>query len=243
MRNDGRSMTQVRPLRFTPNYSKHADGSVLIEVGDTKVLCTATVEDSVPHWMRQQRHSRGWLTAEYSMLPRATNTRVKRERQHPSGRSQEIQRLIGRSLRGILDFSKLPERTIILDCDVLQADGGTRTASITGAYVALKIAIDKLLREGNLKQNPLIDGIAAVSIGIRNESILVDLNYEEDSSADIDLNLVMTHSGKILEIQGTGERTSFTPKQLMEMVEAGQEALHGSFELQQLAADGQMVEA
>ena len=242
MRKDSRSSLQARPMKITPHYIKHPDGSVLIEAGETRVLCSVCVEDGVPNWMRSMRSSRGWLTAEYSMLPSSTHTRGKRERTHISGRSQEIQRLIGRSLRGIMDLNRCPDLTFVVDCDVLQADGGTRTTAITGACVALKLAIDKLLRQGRLKQNPMIESVSAVSIGFKNDEMLVDLNYEEDFEADLDLNLVLTSSDRILEIQGTGERASFDKEQVMRAIECAQDALKASFELQQIAADGQIAE-
>ena len=193
--------------------------------------------------MGNAEQSKGWLTADYSMLPGSTHSRSRRERSHVGGRTQEIQRLIGRSLRGIMDFKKCPDMTFMIDCDVLQADGGTRTASITGAYVALKMAVDSLLREGRLKQNPLKDGIAAVSVGIKEEQILVDLDYEEDSTADVDMNVVMTHSGKLLELQGTAEKAAFSKNEVLAIIDAAEESLKSTFELQQLAADGQKVEA
>ncbi|MFK7823905.1 MAG: ribonuclease PH [Oligoflexales bacterium] len=243
MRNDGRSASQLRPLRITPNFTKNPNGSVLIETGETRVLCTVNVEDSVPNWMRNSKPPKGWLTSEYSMLPSSTHSRTKRERGHIGGRTQEIQRLIGRSLRGIMDFSKCPDMTFMVDCDVLQADGGTRTAAITGAYVALKIAVDKLLRSGKLKKNPLIDGVGAVSVGLIKDEVYVDLDYKEDSNADTDMNVVMTHSGKFLEVQGTAEKASFDKEQVCQILDSAQEALKSSFELQNLAADGQTVES
>jgi ribonuclease PH len=242
MRKDGRSSLQLRPLKITPHFSKHAEGSVLIEAGDTRVLCTVCIEDGVPGWMRSSRSSRGWLTAEYSMLPSATHTRNRRERGHTSGRSQEIQRLIGRSLRGILDLKRCPDLTFVVDCDVIQADGGTRTAAITGSCVALKLAIDKLLRQGRLKQNPMIESVAAISIGFKNDEMLVDIDYEEDFDADLDMNIVLTSSEKILELQGTGERASFDREQVVRAIDCAQEVLKAAFELQQIAGDGQVAE-
>ncbi|NRA43702.1 MAG: ribonuclease PH [Oligoflexales bacterium] len=243
MRHDGRATSQLRPIRITPNFTKNPNGSVLIETGETRVLCTVNVEDSVPNWMRNVRPPQGWLTAEYSMLPSATHSRTKRERNHIGGRTQEIQRLIGRSLRGVMDFNKCPDMTFMVDCDVLQADGGTRTAAITGAYVALKIAVDKLIRSGKLKKNPLIDGVGAVSVGLIKDEVYVDLDYKEDSNADTDMNVVMTHSGKFLEVQGTAEKASFSKEQVTEILSSAEEALKSSFELQNLAADGQTVES
>jgi ribonuclease PH len=242
MRNDGRATTQMRNIRITPNFTKHAKGSVLVEYGDTKVICSVFVDDQVPHFLRGAQPPQGWLTAEYGMLPSATNTRTKRERPAPSGRTQEIQRLIGRSLRGVIDLKKCPEITLNIDCDVIQADGGTRTASITGAYVALKIAVDRLLAERKVKANPLFDAVAAVSIGIRDGEFLLDLNYEEDSSADLDMNVVMTESGKFLEIQGTAEKQSFTKEQVQHILELAEEGLKELFPLQALASSGQCVE-
>ncbi len=242
MRTDGRSATQLRPIRITPNYTSYSDGSVLIETGDTRVLCTVNVETSVPNWLRHSKSSQGWLTAEYSMLPGSTSFRTKRERGHLGGRTQEIQRLIGRSLRGILDLSKIPDLTFIVDCDVLQADGGTRTASVTGGFVALKMAVDKLLRENRIRHNPIRDAVAAVSVGIKSDEVLVDLNYLEDSQVDLDMNIVMTQSGKILEIQGTAEKSAFTKEQVVTIMNAAEEALKSTFDLQRAAAEGKEVE-
>ena len=238
MRHDGRTSVQMRPIRITPHYTKNATGSALVEFGETKVLCTAMIEDGVPGFLRNAQPPQGWLTAEYSMLPGSTLTRSKRDRQNVSGRTQEIQRLIGRSVRGIIDLSACPDITIQLDCDVLQADGGTRTASITGAYVALSLAIGKLVRSGRLKRNPLKDGVAALSIGIKNGEYLVDLNYVEDSSAELDMNVVMTHSGKILEIQGTAEKGAFEKHQVLKIMELAEEALKPVFAVQLQANDG-----
>lgn len=243
MRKDGRSTSQMRPLKITPGYTTNADASVLIECGNTKVLCTVCVEEKIPGWMRDQRGKSGWLTAEYSMLPGSTHTRSKRERGSTSGRTQEIQRLIGRSLRGVVDLTKIPDITLTVDCDVIQADGGTRTTSVTGAYTALKIAVDKLLRKGKIKQSPILEALAAVSVGAKEDSLLVDLNYEEDSSADLDMNVVLTASGRILEIQGTAEKQSFTKEQVVDIIDAATEALAPVFELQQIAIDGEVAEA
>jgi ribonuclease PH len=243
LRAGGRTSTQLRPLRLTPNYTKQTPGSVLIELGETKVICTVSVEESLPPFLRNVQPAQGWLTAEYSMLPGSSAQRIRRERQSVSGRTQEIQRLIGRSLRGIVDLTKMPDMTITIDCDVIQADGGTRTASITGAYAALKMAIDKLLQTRKLHQNPIIDGVAAVSIGMRGGELLVDLDYKEDSSADLDMNVVMTQSGKILEIQGTAERAAFSKSDVVNIIEAAEEVLKPVFELQHAAADGRIVES
>lgn len=243
LRHDGRSSDQMRPIRFIPNFTKHAGGSVLVEFGDTKVICTVSVDEGVPSFLRNVSPAQGWLTAEYAMLPSATETRSRRERPAPAGRSQEIQRLIGRSLRGVIDLKKAPDFTFTIDCDVIQADGGTRTASITGAYVALKIAVDKLLRANKLNQNPLTDAVAAVSVGLRDGEIMVDLDYQEDSTADLDMNVVMTQSGNFLEIQGTAERAAFTKEQVMKIMEAAEAALTPCFDLQHEAADGREVES
>ena len=243
IRSDGRSLEQLRPIRITPNVSKHATGSALIEMGDTKVITTVTIEDGVPAFLRHQQPPQGWLTAEYSMLPAATNPRTKRERPSPSGRSQEIQRLIGRSLRASIDLKLCLEKTFYVDCDVLQADGGTRTASINGAYVALKLATDRLIREGKLKQNPIIDSVVAISLGLKNSEIFLDLNYEEDSNIDLDINLVLTGSGKIIEIQGTGERDSFSKEQLNSIIDTAFGAYSTISELQNIAIEGQIAES
>jgi ribonuclease PH len=213
-RSGQRQPDQLRPLKVTLDYLVTPEGSALIEVGNTRVLCTASVEDSVPPFLRNS--GKGWVTAEYSMLPRATNTRTAREvnKGRPSGRTMEIQRLIGRSLRSIISLETLGERSIILDCDVLQADGGTRTASITGAYIALSSAVRKMLKFGTLKKSPIIDSVAATSVGIVRGTPLLDLCYEEDSQAEVDMNVVMTGSGKFIEIQATAEKTPFDDTQL-----------------------------
>jgi len=244
LRSDSRTSGQMRPIRLTPHYTKNADGSVLIEVGDTKVICTVSVEDGVPHYLRNAQPPQGWLTAEYSMLPGSSTQRIRRDRNGAvGGRTQEIQRLIGRALRGVIDLSRCPNLTFNIDCDVIQADGGTRTASITGAYVAMRLAVAKLLRAGRLRQSPLHDAVAAVSVGMKQGQLLVDLNYIEDSSADLDMNVVLTQGGKILEIQGTAERAAFAKDDVVRIIEAAQEALASMFELQAAAADGQTVES
>lgn len=242
MRNDGRSAAQLRPIRIVPNYTGYADGSVLIETGDTKVLCTVNVDDGVPGWLRSSKNQQGWLTAEYSMLPGSTHTRTKRERGHVGGRTQEIQRLIGRSLRGIMDLSKIPDMTFVVDCDVLQADGGTRTAAVTGGYIALQLAVAKLLRENRLRHNPIREAVAAVSVGIKQNEVLVDLDYIEDNQVDLDMNVVMTQTGKLLEIQGTAEKSAFSKEQIIQIINAAEDALKGTFELQKAASEGQVVE-
>ena len=234
LRSHGRTASQPRAIKITPKYLKNPAGSVLIEYGETKVLCSASVEDSVPNWMRGSR-GQGWVTAEYSLLPASTQDRSRRERQHLSGRTQEIQRLIGRSLRSIVDMKLLGERTIIIDCDVIQADGGTRTASVTGGYVALKLAIEALIKQNKIKNNPLRDAVAAISIGIFEEQIFVDLDYQEDQKADVDLNVVMTSSGQLLEVQGTAEKRPYTREQLNKMLDLASDALKEVFDEQNAA--------
>ncbi|PLS04195.1 ribonuclease PH [Bacillus halotolerans] len=215
MRHDGRQHDELRPITFDLDFISHPEGSVLITAGNTKVICNASVEDRVPPFLRGG--GKGWITAEYSMLPRATNQRTIRESSKGkiSGRTMEIQRLIGRALRAVVDLEKLGERTIWIDCDVIQADGGTRTASITGAFLAMAIAVGKLLKAGTLKTNPLTDYLAAISVGIDKErGILLDLNYEEDSAAEVDMNVIMTGSGRFVELQGTGEEATFSREDL-----------------------------
>ncbi len=224
MRIDNRQLNELREVSFIRNYTKHAEGSVLVSFGDTKVLCTASIEAGVPRWLKGQ--GKGWLTAEYGMLPRATGTRTRREASagKQSGRTQEIQRLIGRSLRAMLDLSKLGENTIYIDCDVIQADGGTRTASITGAAVALIDALTHLQRDKKLKEDPLVGLVAAVSVGIKDGKAYLDLNYAEDSTCDTDLNVVMTQAGGFIEIQGTAEDKSFSRAEadaMLSLAEAG----------------------
>ena len=216
MRNDGRKNDELRPISFTHNFTKHAMGSVLVEFGDTKVICTASVELKKPKWMNDE-DERGWVTAEYSLLPSATNTRCKREREKVSGRTQEIQRLIGRSLRACVDLKKMPKMTITIDADVIQADGGTRTASICGGYLALRDAIEKLIATGDLAENPIIEPIAAISIGIVNGEIKLDLNYEEDSNAQVDSNVILTESGKIVDFQTTSEAEPYDYEKMLEL--------------------------
>ena len=242
MRNDGRVATQIRPIRFVPNYTKNPAGSVLVEMGNTMVLCTVSVQNGVPAWLRPQKFQQGWLTAEYCMVPSATDTRNKRERGHISGRSQEIQRLIGRSLRGVMDLTKCPNITFIVDCEVLQADGGTRTAAINASWVALKIAIDKGLQKNFIKESPLLDNVAAVSVGIKSDELLLDLDYSEDSTADVDMSVVMTQSGKIQEVQCTSEKTAFTHNQLNEAVTSAKDAIQEIFDLQNAAMDEASLE-
>lgn len=225
MRKDGRNRNQLRTIKITRNFTKHAEGSVLIEMGETKVICTASIEEKVPPFLKGTK--KGWLTAEYSMLPRATAVRNVREssRGKQSGRTQEIQRLIGRALRSVLDMEALGERTVWIDCDVIQADGGTRTASITGAYVALVDALQKLVDDEVIKELPLTDYLAAVSVGICHEEELLDLCYAEDSHAQVDMNIVMTAQGKIVEIQGTAEEYPFTREQLNILYDMGEKGI------------------
>ena len=231
MRNNNRKNDEMREVKVTKNYIIHPEGSVLIEFGNTKVICNATVEEKIPRWLRGT--GSGWITAEYSMLPRATNTRVQREstKGKLSGRTMEIQRLIGRALRATIDLEKLGERTIMIDCDVIQADGGTRTASITGAYLALELAIEKLIDERKLKEMPIKAKVAAISVGkVRNE-LLLDLEYEEDSRADVDMNIVMNDKGEFIELQGTGEEATFTQTELLEFIELSKNAFDKLFKL------------
>ncbi len=225
MRTDGRKEKELRPIVITPSYIKHADGSVLIEVGDTRVICTAKLEDRVPPFLRNS--GKGWITAEYGMLPSSSQVRISREaaRGRIGGRTHEIQRLIGRSLRAIANLEGLGERTVWIDCDVIQADGGTRTASITGAYVALVEASRRWVKQGAIQKNPIKDSVAAVSVGIVNGKALLDLTYKEDSQAEVDMNFVMTGSAKFVEVQGTAESAPFTKKGLDRMAEIAQQGI------------------
>ncbi len=227
----GRKNDEMREVRVTKNYIMHPEGSVLIEFGNTKVICNATVEEKIPPFLRGS--GTGWITAEYSMLPRATNNRVQREasKGKVAGRTMEIQRLIGRALRSSIDLSKLGERTIIIDCDVIQADGGTRTASITGAYLAMELAIEKLIDDGKLNEIPIISKVAAISVGKIKNDILLDLEYEEDSKADVDMNIIMNDKGEFIEIQGTGEEATFTQDDLMKFIVVSKNAFEKLFEL------------
>ena len=227
LRSDGRSPDQLRPVRFTNHFAPHATGSTLIEWGNTRVICTAMVEESVPRWMKEQGVVGGWITAEYSMLPYSTLQRKQRDisKGKIDGRSQEIQRLIGRSIRAAIDLEKVGARTLWIDCDVLQADGGTRTASITGSYVALALAIQRLMKQGLLSQSPLLHPVAAVSVGIVKGNALADLCYEEDAAADVDMNLVMNAAGEFIEIQGSGEESTFNESQLAAMMTLGKKGI------------------
>lgn len=233
-RTDGRRADDLRPIRFQNHVAPYATGSTLIEWGLTRVICGVTVEETVPRWMKDQGVPGGWITAEYSMLPYSTLTRKSRDSSKGKidGRSQEIQRLIGRAMRATIDLEKLGPRTVWVDCDVLQADGGTRTASITGAYVALQLAIRKLMAEGKLKEDPTLHPVAAVSVGIVNHEALLDLCYVEDVAAQVDMNFVMNGAGEFIELQGTGEESTFSETQLAAMLALGKKGIQQLLELQ-----------
>jgi len=233
-RADGRKANELRPLRFLNHIAPHAHGSTLIEWGNTRVICGVTVEDLVPRWMKEQNVSGGWLTAEYSMLPYSTLQRKARDstKGKIDGRSQEIQRLIGRAMRAAVDLQKIGARTLWIDCDVLQADGGTRTAAITGAFVALSFAIKRLMTEGKIQENPMLNPVAAVSVGIVGDAALLDLCYQEDAAASVDLNLVMTATGEFVELQGTGEEATFTEAQLTALLDLGKSGIRQLLEAQ-----------
>ncbi len=234
-RSNGRGPQAMRPVTFERGFTRHAPGSVLVSFGDTRVLCTVSIEDRVPGWMKGR--GEGWLTAEYGMLPGATNTRGQREaaRGRQSGRTMEIQRLIGRSLRAVVDLTALGERTVTVDCDVLQADGGTRTASITGAWVALADAFTRLRERGELGQDPLREQVAAVSVGIVEGQVYLDLDYPEDSGCGTDLNVVMTGAGGLIEVQGTAERGAFSRSEMNQMLDYAQSGITHLFERQRAA--------
>jgi ribonuclease PH len=233
MREDGRENNELRKIKIIPDYLKHPTGSVLIEFGNTRVICCATIADEVPGWMRAQNVKGGWITSEYQLLPTSTGERVKRERKGVSGRTQEIQRLIGRSLRAACDLEKIPGKTIYIDCDVIDADGGTRCASISGAMVALNIAVGKLLESGKLKENPIKTNIAAVSVGVLNDTSILDLCYTEDSSAEVDMNVIMTSEGEFVEVQGTAEGKTFSRDQMNEMLDLAVKGNNEIFKIQQ----------
>ena len=235
-RTDSRAADQLRPVKITPGFLANAEGSALIEMGNTRVICAASVEEKLPPHLRNQR-SEGWVTAEYGMLPRSTHTRTPREigRGGPSGRTHEIQRLIGRSMRAVADRSVLGERTITLDCDVLQADGGTRTAAITGAYVAFALACRLLLAENKIKKSPIISEVAAVSVGIVDGTPMLDLKYDEDSRAEVDMNVVCTGDGRFIEVQGTAEGLPFTREQMDELLELAKRGITQLVQLQRQA--------
>lgn len=228
-----RSSASTRPVKITTNVNEYAEGSALVEFGRTKVMCTATIEETIPNWLKGK--GQGWITSEYGMLPRSTHTRMKRERDKLSGRTHEIQRLIGRALRTVLDLKRLGERTVIVDCDVIQADGGTRTAAITGGYVALALAINKLKEKQKWNESPVIDQVAAVSVGMKNGQVLVDLDYDEDSSCDVDMNFVMTAKGLFVEIQGTAEHAPFSKLDMDNMTHSAMAALLQLQEIQREA--------
>ena len=235
MRLKNRANNETRSIEILRNYTKHAEGSVLIKCGDTHVICNASIEEKVPSFLKGK--NQGWVTAEYGMLPRSTSSRMAREssRGKQSGRTQEIQRLIGRSLRAVIDLSSLGERTIHIDCDVIQADGGTRTASITGAYVALCAAINPLLKKGILKDSPIKDSVAAISLGIKDGEVLIDLDYAEDSNCDTDMNVVMTGEGKFVEIQGTAEGEPFSKEEMDNIILLAEQGITKIIQLQRNA--------
>ncbi|MDD5246660.1 MAG: ribonuclease PH [Candidatus Omnitrophica bacterium] len=231
IRNDGRAPNQIRKVKITRGFTKYAEGSCLIELGDTKVICTASVEESVPIFLKNSGN--GWVTAEYGMLPRSCQTRIQRGKD--SGRTYEIQRLVGRSLRAVTKTRALGERTIWIDCDVIQGDGGTRTASITGSFIALVDALDKMKKHGMLQDNPLKDFVAATSVGIYKNEPILDLNYAEDSQADVDMNIVMTGSHELIEIQGTSERNTFSREKMSALLDLGEQGISDLVELQKKA--------
>jgi ribonuclease PH len=235
VRTDKRGPSDLRPVRITPGFLPYAEGSVLIEMGNTRVICAASLEERVPPFLRNT--GQGWLTAEYSMLPRSTQTRTSREigRGGPSGRTHEIQRLIGRSLRAVADMKALGERTLTIDCDVLQADGGTRTAAITGAYVAFALAANKLLKAGKISRSIVLNQVAAVSVGIVDRTALLDLKYDEDSRADVDMNVVCTGDGRFIEVQGTAEREPFSRAQMDELLALAEGGISSLVSLQKAA--------
>jgi len=239
LRADGRRPDQLRPLRFQNHIAPYATGSTLIEWGNTRVICGVMVEEMVPRWMKDQNVSGGWITAEYSMLPYSTQQRKPRDiaKGKIDGRSQEIQRLIGRAMRAAVDLEKLGPRTIWVDCDVLQADGGTRTAAITGSYVALSLAARKLIAEEKLKENPLLKAVAGVSVGIVNQQVVLDLCYMEDAAAQVDLNMAMTDAGEFIELQGTGEEATFNDSQLSEMLALGKAGIRQLLQAQEAALE------
>lgn len=231
MRSDGRQFNQLRNIRITPNVAEYAEGSALVEFGKTKVLCTASYEPKAPQWL--QGSGEGWITSEYGMLPRSTQQRIKRDKAANSGRTQEISRLIGRSLRAAVDTKAIGERQIMIDCDVIHADGGTRTASVTGGYVALALALKKLLDVGEIKSLGLIHYVSAISVGLHNGQALLDLNYDEDSAIGTDMNFVMTNKGEFVELQGTAEDMPFSKTQLLGMMEFAEQGCRELFKKQQ----------
>jgi ribonuclease PH len=230
---DGRKPDQLRKVTVQKNYLKHAEGSCLISFGDTKVVCSASVEEGVPPFLKGK--GQGWVTAEYGMLPRSCTQRINREKGGGSGRTQEIQRLVGRSLRAVVDMKKLGERTIKIDCDVIQGDGGTRTASITGGYIALVMAVKKIMKQKLIKASPMVEQIAAISVGMKDGKAILDLNYVEDSSAEVDMNIVMVGAGKFVEIQGTAEGKAFAKKDMDAMVKLAEKGIKELFKIQNQA--------
>ena len=232
LREDARNTNELRQIKVTKDFNIYAEGSVLMEFGNTKVICTASVSEKVPPFLKNQ--GKGWLTAEYSMLPRATGERNTREaaKGKLSGRTMEIQRLIGRALRAAIDLDKLGERTITIDCDVIQEDGGTRTTSISGGFIALALAMKKLLKEGIIKENPIISNVAAISVGIVNNTPMLDLKYSEDSIAEVDMNIIMNGKGEFVEVQGTGEEATYTRAQLNQMIDLAEEGIKDIIEIQ-----------
>jgi ribonuclease PH len=237
VRADGRATNQLRPLRFVNGIAPHATGSTLIEWGNTRVICGVTVEENVPRWMKEQNVTGGWITAEYSMLPYSTLQRKSRDitKGKIDGRSQEIQRLIGRAMRAAIDLAKIGPRTIWIDCDVLQADGGTRTAAISGSFVALSIAIRRLIADGKLSESPMLHAVAAVSVGVVDKQPMLDLCYTEDAAAEVDMNLVMNSAGEFIELQGSGEESTFSEKQLADLLALGKAGIRNLLTAQQAA--------
>tara|TARA_B100001559_G_C16307223_1_gene532514 strand:- start:2 stop:712 length:711 start_codon:yes stop_codon:yes gene_type:complete len=235
MRINNRKITAIRPIKITPNIIDNADGSCMIEIGKTRVICTASIENRVPFWLKNT--GKGWITAEYGMLPRSTNQRMSREAKSgkQTGRTQEIQRLIGRSIRACVDLEKIPEKQIVIDCDVIEADGGTRTASITGAWLALKFCVEGMMKQGLINKSPIKSQIAAISCGILNGQVLIDLDYEEDSAAEVDANFVFTSDFELIEVQSTGEERTFKVNDLNKMLDLVKENSHKVFEAQKKA--------
>ncbi|MEI6633887.1 MAG: ribonuclease PH [Chlamydiota bacterium] len=239
-RRDGRRNDELRPVRITPDFVKYPSGSVMVEFGDTKILCAASVENVQPRWMREQKRPGGWITCEYSMMPFSSPVRMVREatRGKIGGRTHEIQRMIGRALRAVVDLEKLGSRTLWIDCEVLQADGGTRTASVTGSFVALQLAMGKLAAEGLIERNPVREALAAVSVGKVNGELLLDLNYEEDCRAQVDMNLVVTEGGRFIEIQGTAESEPFTSEEMTSMTAMARAGIAALIETQKSVFGG-----
>ena len=235
MRINNREITAIRPIKITPNVIDNADGSCMIEIGKTRVICTASIDNRVPFWLKNT--GKGWVTAEYGMLPRSTNQRMSREAKSgkQTGRTQEIQRLIGRSIRACVDLYKIPEKQIVIDCDVIEADGGTRTASITGAWLALKFCVERMMKQGLINKSPIKSQIAAISCGILNGQVLIDLDYEEDSAAEVDANFVFTSDFELIEVQSTGEEKTFKVDDLNKMLNLVKENSHEVFEAQKKA--------